>query len=333
MEDLLTKHYGLQPERSFKDGRDQRYMADGSIYTIVNVTKMEQDALLELYKITEHMKKYGDRYVSSFVPTTEGRFLVSENEQDFTVLKNEYHSGDQGDRLGRKLAKFHQRGLAIEEKVSHISRIGQWKSLWEKRIEQMEKAFQLVIENRPGDEFERMFIDSCPYYLGLAENAVQYLVDTEMDDNPIYTDSGTVCHERFLEGVWGRELTIRNPFDWVFDHCGRDIAESVRERYFKRQTTHQPDIQQFFREYQSVAPLSSFSWRLVYARLLFPLHYFETIENYYLSNSEGQHFQLEDKLQGYLNSTRQYERFLGSFYQVGEVPVKSYGIPAVTWLG
>ncbi|WP_421381131.1 spore coat putative kinase YutH [Bacillus salacetis] len=333
MEDILSKHYGLQPERSFKDGRAQRYMADGSIYTIVNVTNMEQENLVELYKITEHMKKYGDRYVSSFVPTSEGRFLVTEKEQDYTVLKNDYYSRGADAKLGRKLAKFHQRGRAIEEKITHISRIGQWKSLWEKRIEQMEKAFQLVIENHPADEFERMFIDSCPYYLGMAENAVQYLVDTEMDDNPVYTDSGTVCHERFLEGVWGREVTIRNPFDWVFDHGGRDIAENTRESYFKRQNTYQPDIHQFFRDYQSVSPLSSFSWRLVYARLLFPLHYFETVENYYLSESEGQHFQLAERMQGYLNTTRHYERFLGSFYQVAEVPVKSYGIPGVAWLG
>ncbi|EDL63414.1 spore coat putative kinase YutH [Bacillus sp. SG-1] len=332
MEDILTKHYGLQPERSFKDGRAERYMADGSIYTIVNVTNREQDNLAELYNISEHMKKYGDRYVSSFVPTAEGRFLVNEKEQDYTVLKNNPHSRNAEEKIGRKLAKFHHRGRAIEEKITHISRIGQWKTLWEKRIEQMEKAYQMVIENHPVDEFERMFIDSCPYYIGLAENAVQYLVDTEMDDNPVYTDSGTVCHERFSEGVWGREITIRNPFDWVFDHGGRDIAEHVRERYFKRQNTHQPDIQQFLRDYQSVEPLSSFSWRIVFARLLFPLHYFETVENYYLSESEGQQFQMGEKLHGYLNSTRHYEQFLGNFYGVGEVPVKSYGIPVVTWL-
>jgi spore coat protein YutH len=332
MEDILTKHYGLQPERSFKDGREERYMADGSIYTIVNVTNMEQENLVELYKITEHMKKYGDRYVSSFVPTKEGRFLVSENEQDFTVLKNENHRGSNGTKVGRKLGKFHQRGRAVEEKITHISRIGQWKTLWEKRIEQMEKAYQEVLQNHPGDEFERMFIDSCSYYIGLAENAVQYLVDTEMDDNPVYTDAGTVCHERFLDGVWGSEVSIHNPFDWVFDHCGRDIAEHVRERYFKRQNTHQPEILQFLREYQSVTPLSSFSWRLVYARLLFPLHYFEVIENYYLSESEGQHFRLGEQLQNHLNTTRHYERFLGEFYQMAEVPVKKYSIPGVAWL-
>ncbi|WP_409251858.1 spore coat putative kinase YutH [Bacillus sp. SCS-153A] len=333
MEDILTKHYGLQPERSFKDGRAQRYMAEGSIYTIVNVTNLEQENLVELYNITEHMKKYGDRYVSAFVPTAEGRFLVREKEQDYTVLKNDPHSRNAETKLGRKLAKFHQRGRAIEEKITHISRIGQWKSLWEKRIEQMEKAYQMVIENHPGDEFERMFIDTCPYYIGLAENAVQYLVDTEMDDNPVYADSGTVCHERFLEGVWGKEVTIRNPFDWVFDHGGRDIAEFVRERYFMKQNTHQPDIRQFIRDYQSVSPLSSFSWRLVFARLLFPLHYFETVENYYLAESEGQQLQMEEKLYGYLNSTRHYEQFLGSFFGVAEVPVKSYGIPGVAWLG
>lgn len=31
----------------------------------------------------------------------------------------------------------------------------------------------------------------------LGENAIQYLVDTEIDDTPQIVDSGTVCYERF----------------------------------------------------------------------------------------------------------------------------------------
>ena len=48
----------------------------------------------------------------------------------------------------------------------------------------MEKVWNGLLFQTPEDEFQRMFIDSFPYYIGLTENAIQYLVDTEIDDEP-----------------------------------------------------------------------------------------------------------------------------------------------------
>ena len=69
---------------------------------------------------------------------------------------------------------------------------------------------------------------------------------------------------------------MKNPFDWVFDHASRDLAEWVRDYYIQHIHTYQRGVVQFFQEYQSIERLSSFSIRLLYARLLFPIHYFET---------------------------------------------------------
>ncbi|MBM7586213.1 spore coat protein YutH [Bacillus pakistanensis] len=332
MEDILTKYYGLQPERMYQDGKAHRYMVNGLLYTIVTVTHMEQEKLVELYKISEHLKATGDRYVSTFVPSTEDKFLITEKQQDYVVVKNEFIQSKVQNHFGRKLAKFHSRGRSIEEKIEHQSRIGQWKGLWEKRIDQLETAFQQTVQNHPVDEFEKRFVESCPYFIGLAENAIQYLVDTELDDEPHQVDSGTVCHERFLQDTWGTDIWIRFPFDWIFDHGSRDIAEWVRERYLKRNQTYHKDIQTFLKDYQSITPLSTFSWRLIYARLLFPIHYFECIERYYVTSSEQQKLQLQDRLGRELKNASQYEKFLTDFYQIAEVPVKKHGIPVVGWL-
>ena len=68
--------------------------------------------------------------------------------------------------------------------MKKISRIGQWKNLWEKRIDQMEKVWKGMMQHEPVNEFDRMFFESFPYYMAIAENAIQYLVDTELDDDP-----------------------------------------------------------------------------------------------------------------------------------------------------
>ncbi len=80
----------------------------------------------------------------------------------------------------------------------------------------------------PLEPFEKKMIEAFPYYSGLAENAIQYLVDTELDDNPGAEDSGTICHQRMERDTWSEESLIRIPGDWVFDHAARDIAEYMR---------------------------------------------------------------------------------------------------------
>ena len=84
--------------------------------------------------------------------------------------------------LGRKLAKFHYRGRFVNFPLKKVNRIGQWKAFWEKRLEQMEKVWNEKLFHEPEHEFERMFLESFPYYMGLAENGIQYLTDTEIDD-------------------------------------------------------------------------------------------------------------------------------------------------------
>ena len=48
--------------------------------------------------------------------------------------------------------------------------------------------------------------------------------------------------------------------------------------------------------------------------LIFPLHYFECIENYYITRSEQEKRLLEEKLSKNFTAINEYERFLGHFY-------------------
>ena len=97
-----------------------------------------------------------------------------------------------------------------------------------KRLDRLEKFWQSQVMNHPTDVFDQLFIESFPYYLGVAENAIQYVVDTEMDDTPQLTDAATICQERFTPLLWHQTKRLKLPFDWVYDHPTRDIAELIR---------------------------------------------------------------------------------------------------------
>jgi spore coat protein YutH len=329
---MLKEVYGISADSEVILGRYHGYKQNEGLYLIMAANGLEEQEINEMAKIAEHMQAFGDRQVSKLLTDTEGSPICEWQGNKYCVLQNRAARIPEGMKTGRKLAKFHLRGRQIPFKVKNLNRVGQWKQLWEKRLDQMEKVWNGKLYSEPENDFDRLFIESFPYYMGLAENAIQYLADTEIDDKPTQVDHGTLCHERFTQSVWRGPYFVKNPFEWVFDHASRDLAEWVRERYFANIQTSQPEIKSFLTDYRSLAVLSPFSWRLLYARLLFPLHYFECIENYYISPSEQTRHQLEDQLRKYLNQSSDHERFLGNFYQLGEAPVKAAKLPVVHWL-
>lgn len=328
---LLEQQYGIVTEEEVNLGRYKAFKRSDEFYLIIPTGNIENEELSELEKITVHLMNNGDRHVAAFVQTKEGALTSKWNETNICVLFARHVQPSKRMNPGRKLAKLHYRGRSIPFQVKKISRIGQWKQLWETRLDQMERVWKEKLFQQPENEFEKMFLESFPYYMGLTENAIQYLVDTEMDDEPVASDGGTVCHERFSEDLWTSNY-YKNPFDWVFDHSSRDIAEWIRGRYFANIKTYEPDVKQFLNDYQSISPLSSFSWRLLFSRILFPLHFYECVESYYITNSEQQRHMLEDHFLKFLSQSGEYERFLGSFYQLAGVPVLKYKIPRPEWL-
>ncbi len=327
--DILEKYFDIKAEQSIRIGRQPRFFSNGLLYTIVSVTHVEQEVLIELYEMSEHMAKHSDKKVSRFVAGKDGKYLITDENEDYVALQNQSHAANRKRKIGRQLARFHNRGKSLQVPITTLNRAGEWKDYWAVRLDQMEKVWTGLLHEPPREEFDKMFMESFPYYMGLSENAIQYVTDTELDEQLHRFDYGTICHERFYDELWKDEQEIRNPFDWVFDHPSRDISEWIRDRYFRSSRTLYPDMTKFLTEYQSISPISPFAWRLIYARLLFPLHYFSCVEEYYNTNSQSRKKHLEEALARYLRDTQDYERFLRSFYSMAGVKQK---LPAVDWL-
>lgn len=328
----LEEFFGIQPERETRLGKYEGFISQNQLYIVAPLGESKEH-LTELKGIADHLILSGDRHVLNITKTKTGELWGEKEGKSFCLLSGQLSERVTNQQIGRKLAKFHLRGLTIPFKVERTSRIGQWKQLWEKRLNQMEGVWQSKLYHTPENEFERMFIESFPYYMGLTENAIQYLVDTELDETPGQMDNGTVCHERFANPTWGKEFLLKNPMDWVFDHRSRDLAEWSRTTYFDSRHAHHQIVRKFYKEYQELAPLSAFGWRLLYSRLVFPLHYFDCVEDYYITQSEQEKKMLEEHLAKHLQASDSHMQFLGEFFQLAEVPVRKLKIPQLEWIG
>lgn len=332
IEQTIFDQYGITVDREEKGNRYPAFRSGDAIYSIIPLEEVNEAELAERQQMSEHLALQGDRYVSRFILSKEGSYISVTEGQLFLLLENTSQEEGRSTQMGRKLAKFHHRARSISTPIKECSRVGEWKGLWEQRIDQLERMWNDKLVAHPNNSFEKQFIESFPYYMSLSENAIQYLVDTEIDDTPVMTDGGTVCYERFTNDIWSGKPCIKNPFDWVFDHGSRDIAEWTREQYFAKPLTHQPEITEFMNDYQALGTLSSFSARLLYSRLLFPIHYVETIEEYFSNPKESRANELEDKLNGYTDTAHYYEEFLKRFYEIAQVPARQLNIPTISWL-
>ncbi|MFZ7944014.1 hypothetical protein [Neobacillus sp. 19] len=176
LQKMLENQYGITVEEYVKLDAYDALRGNGWLYLISNPAGKEEADISELEKIAEHLRNYGDPNVPIFLPSKEGQLITTWEQNKYCVLASRQIEEGRKIKLGRKLAKFHERGRRVPFQIERSSRIGEWKSLWEKRLEQMERVWNGLLFQTPEDEFERMFIDSFPYYLGLTENAIQYLV-------------------------------------------------------------------------------------------------------------------------------------------------------------
>ena len=328
---MLKQVYGLKNGQEMRIEKYRAYLQGESLYLIITAKGRKEQEISELEQIGSMLYTLGDKEVPVFVRPENGPLLNKWEGEDYCLLRYPELRANILDKVPTRLALLHNKGRRMPFRVEAVNRIGQWKSLWEKRLDQIEAVWNGKLMQEPENDFERMFIDSFPYYMSLAENSIQYLTDTEIDVAASEADSGTVCHERFTSATW-KEYVIKNPFEWVFDHPSRDLAEWIRDRHFYNMQTSKPEISRFLAGYQQKSMLSPFGWRLLYARLLFPLHYFECIEDYHMTGSEQQRRFLEDRLEKYLKQSAEHERFLGSFYEANQAPVKAFQLPAVNWL-
>lgn len=168
-----------------------------------------------------------------------------------------------------------------------------WNILWQEKLDYIEsmlssKKFNSIIEN------------SIDYYIGLGENAIIYLNYIEQNYNISSLDHIVLSHYRVVNPCM--TLNFYNPLSFVFDLDVRDIAEYLKDSFFKEE-----DALFELKNYLSIAKLSNYSLNMLFARLLYPTYYFDFFyEEIDSINSE--------KILKIINKQNDYEDFLKKAY-------------------
>lgn len=316
---MLAIYYRIHSEGKISFGNREGYKQGDTIYFTIP-GRNKETILTEQAALTYFLKEKPVEMMTLPIPNSQGEWFTSYGENSWMVMQmqqlesREYPSKPGGIRL----AEVHQIGAAFGYEPKSISSYGKWKELWIEKLTAFEAGIGREAQEKPSDYY-RMLMNFLPYIIGISENAIQFLQESERERRILETDQGTITFNRYE--------SLNYPVIWtdqlMYDHPARDIAEYIRSTILNNDKAEK--IISFLNDYQQVVPISVFGWRLVYARLLFPIHLFDFIERGFTSpDIKG--------LEKIIEQQALLEKFLGEFFQLTGVDAETWGIPVVHWL-
>lgn len=182
-----------------------------------------------------------------------------------------------------------------------------WGILWSRKIDYLE---ELINEN--GKKYP-LIVDSFNYFVGMAENAIAYFNDINIEKDYKYV----VSHKciRLNDSI----EVIYNPLNIIFDYRVRDIAEYIKNAFF----LNNKDIFNELNIYIRKNPLSLTDVKLLIARLMYPSFYFELYDDILIYNQD------ERIIEKVINRLPEYEKYLATVIKYFQ---KWYDVPEIPWL-
>ncbi|QDP40983.1 spore coat putative kinase YutH [Radiobacillus deserti] len=297
----------------------------GSEYYFIIPSENNEEVLLEQKALADFMYVHGVDFVSTPIFNKNGSLLTIDQNKEYIVCCGKPMQGHQSEHPGSVLAKFHHLGSQYPYEPVLISSYGQWSTLWSEKLNAFEQFYAKQWSERPVSKFQRLFIDTFPYLIGLTENALQYTDETEKDWRYHEVDRGTICFQRYTNQM---KQSIIWPYELVYDHPARDIAEYIRPYFLQSEEDCFQLLRVFIQEYEQVNPLSIFSWRMIYARLLLPVHLFDYLEEGFSHKDTEAVYKSYHSL---LMKSKRYEENLKIFFKEMGLAKEDITIPSIDW--
>lgn len=289
MKETLEYYYGLDIENIEElDGKYHIKQENQDYFFVFYNRGIEE--LEDIINVSNEMVKKGIN-VHKILINRNNSFLTKVGEYNYILfavsnLSEEYDIFD--------MVKISEK-LVLNNNKSNLYR-NNWGTLWSEKIDYFEyQVRELSIE-------KDVVKNSFSYYIGMAENAISYVNNTNMkyggDAYRIVLSHRRVFYPNY-------KLNYLNPLSFVFDLEVRDIAEYLKAMFFKKDISFCLDE---LSSYLKIRHLSLYEYQMLYARLLYPTYYFDVYES--VMNKNGN----EEQLVNIIKKCDSYEEFLKKTY-------------------
>lgn len=181
-----------------------------------------------------------------------------------------------------------------------------WEILWEDKIDYYE------IQMNENSKKYPLIRESFDYFIGMAEIAISYLVNTKLEEKKTIYDKKVPSHNTIYNSLY-------DPSNIILDHKARDLSEYIKYSFWN----NNPDIINELNEYFLHNYYSKYGIRVLYSRILYPSFYFDLYDQIISEKKE------EKELNKIISRITEYEKYLYNIYLYLN---KFYNIPEIEYI-
>lgn len=280
MKNMLLYNYNINIENITElENGDYHFYIDYDKYYILKVNRPKED----IEAIAKIIKLYPLQFHNLFLNRFNSLYSSYLNDE-YLLMKV---TGPEHIELNMKDILLNI--IPYEDKKNILDRTD-WSKLWSLKIDYLEYQVSELGKNHP------LITKTFSYYVGLAENAIQYFNMLNPNNAPT-----ALSHRRIKSPTY--TFDFYNPLDLVIDYKVRDISSYIKTNFFNGLDI-EPELDILLKE----NTLSALEYNLLFCRLLYPGYYFDKIHKIFEDNFD------EDILLKYINKSTEYETLLNLIF-------------------
>lgn len=276
----------------FYNGKD-RYM----------LKQIENDeVLLQQIKLSYQLNGY--KHFFLVIPNRDNNYITFIENKPYILLKLGKIVDDRISIFDIKTDMY----VELDNGNSVLNRYP-WIKLWEIKIDYFEDWFSMK-----HDSYKNLF-PLFHYFIGIAENALFYLKQSDKEELADIIDNPVVSHNRL--SIDYSLYDYYDPTNIIIDHASRDVSEYVKSAFVNK--LWDLDV---LRDYLKNHQFSKYGIRIMLSRIMFPSFFFDYIEEMIVNNCDFDFLYLETR-------AADYQRFLK---EISLFFKEEYGISVISWI-
>ncbi len=274
---------------------------EGQFYILKEI-KRQMNEIMQIYQLLLRFPSFYHKIILN----KDGSIVTGVDQKSYILLRI----------LEKNKNKISMEQFLSKEKIivdrkaySLLYRLN-WGELWAQKVDYFEYQMSHIEKKYP------LLSASIFYYIGLAENAISYVEDTNFREKKEMQDTSVISHIRMYADVSITEFY--DPLSIILDHPARDVAGYLKGLFFDN--SYQLEEIEYFLKNLS---FSKYGYRLLFARLLYPSYYFDLYEQIILGLKE------EKEIKRIIKQSEAYRDYLRQIYLYINKIVE---IPKVDWI-
>lgn len=259
MKNVINFYYQINIENIHLANGIYYFTYQNTSYEFVPYDKNPQN-LIPIYQLNQALSTRGS-YYDEIILTKEHTPYVFVDQKCFCLLKK---SPVVNDRMSFYDITF--REIPVTESMKSLIRFP-WDSFWIQKLDYLEN----ILNHQ--DKTSQNVLSTFLYYMGLAENAIQYVHSISSKIERTKEDKLVVSHHRI--DARGSVKDLYSPLNLVLDYKARDVAEYLKSLFFYNEY----DLGEI-EEYIVGLNFSNFEYALLFGRLLYPSFFFDICDEF-----------------------------------------------------